>query len=93
MSGLLAGKFLSRLKSGSMRLVDRGYDADWMRGLAMKKGAWSNIPPKSNRRDPICFRPYLYRARNRVIQFGSGNVVGWGRVLPPVTSPSSSLRQ
>jgi transposase len=35
----------------------------------MKKGAWANIPPKSNRSDPICFRSYLYRARNRVERF------------------------
>jgi transposase len=49
----LAGKLLSRLKSGSMLLADRGYDTDWIRQLAMKKGAWANIPPKSNRTDPI----------------------------------------
>jgi transposase len=36
----LAGKLLSRLKSGSMLLADRGYDADWIRELAMKKCAW-----------------------------------------------------
>src|SRR6516225_4234568 len=42
----LAGKLLSRLKSWSMLLADRGYDADWIRELAMKKGAWANIPPK-----------------------------------------------
>ena len=30
------------------------------------KGAWMNIPPKSNRNNPICFGPYLYRTRNRV---------------------------
>ena len=42
----LASKLLSRLKSGSMLLADRGYDADWIRELAMKKGAWANIPPK-----------------------------------------------
>jgi transposase len=65
----LAGKLLSRLKSGSMLLADRGYDAGWIRELAMKKGAWANIPPKSNRSDPICFSPYLYRARNRVERF------------------------
>ncbi|MGY4154291.1 transposase [Bradyrhizobium sp. USDA 4461] len=65
----LAGKLLSRLKSGSMLLADRGYDADWIRELAMKKGAWANIQPKSNRIDPICFRPYLYRARNQVERF------------------------
>lgn len=62
----LAGKLLSRLKSGSMR---RGYDADWIRELAKKKGAWANIPPKSNRRDPICYSPFLYRDRNRVERF------------------------
>jgi transposase len=64
----LAGKQLSRLKSGSM-LADRGYDAAWIRELAMKKGVWANIPPKSNRGDSICFSPYLYRARNRVERF------------------------
>src|SRR5208337_4638694 len=36
---------------------------------AMKKGAWANIPPKNNRSDPMCFSPYLYRARNRVERF------------------------
>ncbi len=65
----LAGKLLSRIQPGSMLLADRGYDADWIRELAMKKGAWANIPPKSNRTSPICFSPYLYRARNRVERF------------------------
>jgi transposase len=65
----LAGKLLSRLKSGSMPLADRGYDADWIREFAIKKGAWANIPPKSNRNDPICFSPHLYRARNLVERF------------------------
>ncbi|MGY3357268.1 transposase [Bradyrhizobium sp. GM0.4] len=45
----LARKLLSRLQCGAMLLADRGYDADWIRELAMKKGAWANIPPKSNR--------------------------------------------
>ena len=35
----LAGKLLSRLKAGSMLLADRGYDADWIRALAARKGA------------------------------------------------------
>jgi transposase len=64
-----AGKLLSRLQPGSMLLADRGYDADWIRELAMKRGAWANIPPKSNRNSPICFSPYLYRARNRIERF------------------------
>ena len=50
----LAGKLLSRLKSGSMLLADHGYDADWIRALAARKGALANIPPRCNR-TPICF--------------------------------------
>ena len=53
----LAGKLLSRLRFGSMLLADRGYDADWIRELAIKKGAWANIPPKSNRSNPISSLP------------------------------------
>ena len=65
----LAGKLLSRLRSKSMLLADRGYDADWIRALAAKKDAWANIPPRCNRSDPICFSSYLYRARNLVERF------------------------
>jgi transposase len=65
----LAGKLLSRLKSGSMLLADRGYDADGIRALAAWKGALANTPPRCNRSEPICFSPYLYRARNLVERF------------------------
>jgi hypothetical protein len=34
-----------------------------------QQGAWANIPPKQNRKDPICFSPHLYRARNLVERF------------------------
>ncbi len=44
-----------------MLSADRGYDADWIRTLAADRGAWANIPPRSNRNDSICFSPYLYR--------------------------------
>jgi transposase len=53
----------------TMLLADRGYDADWIRKLARQQGAWANIPPKTNRKDPICFSPYLYRARNLIERF------------------------
>ena len=33
-----------RLKSGSMLLADRGYDAGWIRELAMKKGLNESRP-------------------------------------------------
>jgi transposase len=65
----LAAKLLSRLKSGSMLLADRGYDADWIRDLVRQHGAWANIPPKRNRTEAMCFSPYLYRAQNLVERF------------------------
>lgn len=76
-------------------LADRGYDADWIRERHEER-RMGNIPPKSNRRDPICFSPYLYRARNRVERFfiGSSNAVGSRHATissPPTTLLSSSL--
>src|SRR5437879_2938242 len=50
-----------------MLLADRGYDADWIRELARQQSAWA--PPKRNRKDPICFSPYLYRTRNLIERF------------------------
>jgi transposase len=52
-----------------MVLTDRGYDADWIRMLVNEQGARANIPPKRNRKDPICFSPHLYRARNLLERF------------------------
>jgi transposase len=62
-------ELLNGLRPRTMLLADRGYDADWIRQLAEQTGAWANIPPKRNRMDPICFSPYLYRARNLVERF------------------------
>jgi transposase len=62
----LCSVLLSALLPQTMLLADRGYDADWIRELARQQGAWANIPPKRNRKDPICFSPYLYRARSSV---------------------------
>jgi transposase len=60
---------LAGLRPGTLLLADRGYDADWIRVFVNQQGAWANIPPKQNRKDPICFSPYLYRARNLVERF------------------------
>jgi transposase len=65
----LAGKLLSRLKSGTMLLADRGYDADWIRCLVRQHGAWANIPPKRNRTEALCFQSVSYRARDLVERF------------------------
>jgi transposase len=62
----LCSALLSALLPQTMLLANRGYDADWIRELARQQGAWANIPPKRNRNDPICFSPYLYRARNLI---------------------------
>ncbi len=48
---------------------NRGYDADWIRALASKRGVWANIPPRCNRNEPTCFSPHLYRARNLLERF------------------------
>src|SRR5882757_8525671 len=65
----LCSVLLGALLPKTMLLADRGYDADWIRDLARRQGAWANIPPKRNRIDPICFSPYLYRARNLIERF------------------------
>jgi transposase len=93
----LARTLLSRLKSGTMLLADRGYDADWIRALVRPHGAWANIPPKRNRTETLCFSPYLYRARNLVERFSTRSSTAgvWQRATTrsrPTTSHSSSLR-
>jgi transposase len=65
----LCSVLLRGLQPRTMLLADRGYDADWIRALARQQGAWANIPPKRNRKEAICFSPYLYRARNLVERF------------------------
>jgi transposase len=60
---------LNGLRPRTMLLADRGYDADWIRAFVSEQGAWANIPPKRNRKEAICFSPYLYRARNLVERF------------------------
>ena len=59
----LCSVLLGALLPQTMLIADRGYDTDWIRELARQQGAWANIPPKRNRKDPICFSPYLYRAQ------------------------------
>ena len=87
---------LARLRPGTMLLADRGYDADWIRTFVKRQGAWANIPPKQNRKEPVCFSPYLYRARNLVERFFN-KIEQCRRIatrydkLAPTNSPSLSL--
>lgn len=52
-----------------MLLADKGYDANALRAAVAERKAWANIPPKANRKDPICFSKHLYKARNLVERF------------------------
>jgi transposase len=47
-----------------MLIPDKGYDANALREAVAQRGAWANIPPKANRKTPICFSKYLHKARN-----------------------------
>jgi len=60
---------IAELPAGAVLLADKGYDANALRQAVSERGAWANIPPKSNRKDPICFSRYLYKARNLVERF------------------------
>ena len=66
---LFAGDLLTELRHDGMLLAGRAYDSDTIRELARERGGWANIPPKRNRRNPICFSPHLYRDRNHVERF------------------------
>jgi transposase len=52
-----------------MLLANKAYDSVAIRSLVAASGGWANIPPRRNRRDPICFSPFLYQDRNLVERF------------------------
>jgi transposase len=94
----LAGKLLSRLKSGTMLLAGRGYDVDWIRALAAERGVWANIPPRCNRNDPSASA----RISTVLGIWSSGSSIRSSSVggsrhattnSQPTISPSSSLHQ
>ncbi|MGO9057418.1 MAG: IS5 family transposase [Candidatus Binataceae bacterium] len=66
---LSAPDLLSATLNDGMLLADKAYDSDALRKLPRSCGAWANIPPRRNRKGPICFSPYLYRERNQVKRF------------------------
>ncbi|MCP4409895.1 MAG: IS5 family transposase [Gammaproteobacteria bacterium] len=63
---LAAYALLEGLPNGGMVLTDKAYDAAEIKVFVSSRGGWANIPPRRNRREPICFSPYLYRHRNHV---------------------------
>lgn len=64
-----AHELIAHLPRHAMLLTDKGYDANALRDAVAERGAWANIQPKANRKDPICFSKHLYKARNLVERF------------------------
>lgn len=64
-----AADLIADLPDGAMLLADKGYDANALRTAVTERKAWANIPPKVNCRNPICFSPFLYKARHLVERF------------------------
>ncbi len=62
-------ELLNALPENATVLANKADDANAIREMINSQGAWANIPPKSNCKDPICFSPYLYKARNLVERF------------------------
>jgi transposase len=67
--GPIGRQLLDHLQAGNILLGDKAYDADGLRQDVAARGAWANIPPKSNRRTPIPFSKWLHRQRNLVERF------------------------
>ena len=91
-----ASELIADLPEDAMLIADKGYDANALREAVAERGAWANIPPKANRKDPICFSKYLYKARNLIERFFN-KIKHFRRIAtrydsPPKTSspPSSS---
>ena len=64
-----APEMIADLPEGGLLLADRGYDSNALREMVANRNDWTNISPKFNREDPICFSKHLHMARNRVEQF------------------------
>jgi transposase len=67
--GKAAESMLDLLGDGDILLADRAYDSNAIRSLATERGAWANIPAKSNRKETFAFSQWLYRQRNLVERF------------------------
>jgi transposase len=57
---------LERLPDCDVVNGDKGYDGNSFRSKVRSRGALANIPPKANRKEKLCFSPFLYRDRNAI---------------------------
>lgn len=49
--------------------MDRAYEGDKMREMAVEKGLKPVVPPKMNRKDPWDYDKELYKQRNRIERY------------------------
>ena len=55
--------------AGSYLIMDRAYEDDETRALALKQGLIPVVPPKKNRKSPWQYDTELYKRRNEVERF------------------------
>ncbi len=60
-----AERLITELPEGAMLLASNGNNANAREAVRSRK-AWANIPPRANRRDPVCLSTHFYKARNLV---------------------------
>lgn len=59
-------KGLEKGRGGACILMDRAYESDAARALAVERGYIPVVPPKANRSDPWDYDRELYKRRNEV---------------------------
>jgi transposase len=69
--GQAADHLLDHVGAGTIVLADKAYDANRIRSSLRERGAFANIPPKTNRRSKPYFSTWLYRERNLIERFFS----------------------
>lgn len=75
-----AADLIMELPEGAMLLADKGYDANALRNAVTERRAWANIPPKANRKDPICFSACSVpppSASGSSVRLGRWSMGGW----------------
>jgi len=55
-----------KVKKGTLLLMDKAYEGNETRALAIELGYIPVVPPKSNRTDPWEYDKRLYKSRNQV---------------------------
>lgn len=62
----VAGALVMALPPSAELMADKAYDANWLRALLASRGTAAVIPNKDNRKQPLHFDPFAYRARNLI---------------------------